>query len=109
MSIYVALTQIKISDESGLRHTASRADLRRRATAPADEAARAAMAIPAARHSYTPIRNSIRPPRRGRVTTRRGPGGTGAGARRTGRINRWRTSLAALAPKAPAGGYAAQA
>ena len=59
MSIYVALTQIKISDESGLRHTARQADLRRRATAPADEAARAAMAIPGSRHSYTPIRIRI--------------------------------------------------
>src|SRR5689334_11590965 len=39
MSIYVALTQIKISDESASRHTASQADLRRRPTAPAAEAA----------------------------------------------------------------------
>src|SRR6185312_16009293 len=66
MSIYVALTQIKVSDESGLRHTASQADLRRRAAAPAAEAARAAMAIPAARHSYTPFRIRTRPRRRWR-------------------------------------------
>ena|SRR5690242_380759 len=77
MSIYVALTQIKISDESGLRHTARQADLRRRATAPADEAARAAMAIPGSRHSYTPIRIRIEPPGRWRghypVKARRNP------------------------------------
>src|SRR5690242_2029180 len=122
MSIYVALTQIKISDESGLRHTARQADLRRRATAPADEAARAAMAIPGSRHSYTPIRIRIEPPgrwrghypvkgrrnparaRRNPARARRNPARARrnpARAGRTGRINRWRTSRAALAPKAP--------
>src|SRR5690242_6310016 len=120
MSIYVALTQIKISDESGLRHTARQADLRRRATAPADEAARAAMAIPAPDtrtpqfasasnagrwRGHYPVkarRNPVKA-RRNPVQARRNP----ARAGRTGRINRWRTSRAALAPKAPAGGYAA--
>src|SRR5690242_1078133 len=109
MSIYVALTQIKIPDESGLQHTASHAELRRRTIAAADVAARAAMAIPAARDSYTPFRIRVGPPRRWRghhpARAWRNP----ARAWRTGRINLWRTSLAALAPKARAGGYAAQA
>src|SRR2546423_7579524 len=98
MSIYVALTQIKISDESGSLHTLSRADLRRRTAAAPDEAGRRRYGITRRRALVHPISH---PYQGARILVR--------SLWRTSRIKSWRTSLAALAPKTPAGGYAAQA